>query len=75
MSNVVEKVKKQVISLGFSSYFTWDYLLKQEAVVIKPPESQNLSQLQLEIPNFKDVRANFFPYLGQKWQKNPYNVQ
>ena len=34
MSNVVKKVKKQVISLGF----TWDYLLKQEAVVVKPPE-------------------------------------
>ena len=38
MSNVVKKVKKQVISLGFFSYFTWDYLLKQEAVVVKPPE-------------------------------------
>ena len=38
MSDVVKKVKKQVISLGFSSYFTWDYLLKQEAVVVKSPE-------------------------------------
>ena len=38
MSNIVKKVKKQVISLGFFSYFTWDYLLKQEAVVVKPPE-------------------------------------
>ena len=38
MSNVMMKVKKQVISLGFFSYFTWDYLLKQEAVVVKPPE-------------------------------------
>ena len=37
-SNVVKKVKKQVISLGFFSYFTWDNLLKQEAVVIKPYE-------------------------------------
>ena len=36
MSNVVKKVKKQVISLGFFSYFTWDYLLKQESVVVKP---------------------------------------
>ena len=35
MSNVVKKVKKQVISLGF---FYIDYLLKQEAVVVKPPE-------------------------------------
>ena len=36
MSNVVKKVKKQVISLGF--FHIWDYLLKQEAVVVKPPE-------------------------------------
>ena len=38
MSNVVKKVKKQAISLSFFSYFTWGYLLKQEAVVVKPPE-------------------------------------
>ena len=37
MSNVVKKVKKQV-NIRFFSYFTWDYLLKQEAVVVKPPE-------------------------------------
>ena len=36
MCNVVKKVKKQVISLGF--FHIWDYLLKQEAVVVKPPE-------------------------------------
>ena len=33
MSSVVKKGKKQVISLGF-----WDYLLKQEAVIAKPPD-------------------------------------
>ena len=32
--------------------------------------SGNLSQLELEILNFKDVRGNFLPNLGQKWQKN-----
>ena len=39
MPNVVKKVKKQVI-LVFFSYFTWDYLLMQEAVAVsvKPPE-------------------------------------
>ena len=36
MSNVVKK--KQAISLGFFSYFTWDYLLKQEGMVVKPSE-------------------------------------
>ena len=34
----MKKVKKQVISLGFFHILLWDYLLKQEAVVVKPPE-------------------------------------
>ena len=38
MSNVVKKVKKQAISLGFFHILLGDYLLKQEAVVVKPPE-------------------------------------
>ena len=37
MSNVVKKVKKQAI-LGFFHILLEDYLLKQETVVIKPPE-------------------------------------
>ena len=38
MSIVVKKVKKQTISLGFFHILLGDYLLKQEAVVAKPPE-------------------------------------
>ena len=38
MSNVMKKVKKQAISLGFFHILFGDYLLKQEAVVVKPPE-------------------------------------
>ena len=38
MSNVVKKIKKQAISLGFFHILLWDYLLKQEAVVVKPTE-------------------------------------
>ena len=34
MSNVVKKVKKQAISLGFFHILLGDYLLKQEAVVV-----------------------------------------
>ena len=37
MSNVMKKVKKQAISLGFFHILFGDYLLKQEAVVVKPP--------------------------------------
>ena len=32
--------------------------------------SGNLWPLELEMPNFKDIRAKFLPDLGQKLQKN-----
>ena len=38
ISNVVIKSKETGNIIRFFSYFTWDYLLKQEAVVVKPPE-------------------------------------
>ena len=38
MFNVVRKLKKQAISLGFFYILLGDYLLKQEAVVVKQPE-------------------------------------
>ena len=38
ITNVVKKVKKQAISLGSFHILLGDYLLKQEAVVVKPPE-------------------------------------
>ena len=38
MLNVVKKVKKQAISLGFFSYFPWEIPLKQKVVVVKPLE-------------------------------------
>ena len=38
MSNVVRKVKEQAISLGVFHILLRDYLLKHEAVVVKPPE-------------------------------------
>ena len=37
MSNVV-KSKETGNIIRLFPYFTWDYLLKQEAVVVKPPE-------------------------------------
>ena len=40
MSNVVKKLKKQAISLGFFHILLGDYLSKQEAVVVKPSESK-----------------------------------
>ena len=43
MSNVVKKVKKQAISLGFFHILLGNYLLKQEAVVVKPPEWKSMA--------------------------------
>ena len=37
MSNVGKKVKKETKSLGFFYILLENYLLKQEAVVVKPP--------------------------------------
>ena len=67
-----EKSKKTGnIIIRFFSYFTWDNLLKQEAVVVKPYEWKFMAIIA-KIPNCKDVRANFLSDLGQKWQKNLY---
>ena len=38
MSDVVKKVKKKPISLGFFHILLGNYLLKQEAVVVEPRE-------------------------------------
>ena len=42
MSNVVESKETGNI-IRFFPYFTCDYLLKQEAVVVKPPEWKFIS--------------------------------
>ena len=62
---VVKKVKKQAISLGFFRILLGYYLLKQEAVVAKPPEWKFMAI----VARNADVRAKFLPDLGQKWQK------
>ena len=38
MSNIVKKVKKQAISLGFFHILLREYLLKQKVVVVESPE-------------------------------------
>ena len=42
MSNIV-KSKKTGNIVRFFPYFIWDYLSKQEAVVVKPPEWKFIS--------------------------------
>ena len=65
-SNVVKKVKKQAISLGFIHILLGEYLLKQKVVVAKSPEWKFMA-IKLETPNLKDVRAKFLLNLSQKW--------
>ena len=43
MSNVVKKVKKQAISLGFFHILLGECLLKQKVVVLKPPEEKYMA--------------------------------
>ena len=38
LCSMLKKLKKQAISLGFFHILLGDYLLKQKAVVLKPPE-------------------------------------
>ena len=73
MSNVLKKVKKQAISLGVFRISLGDYLLKQEALVVKPLEWKFMPIIARN-PNFNNVRAKFLPNLGQKWQKTD-NIQ
>ena len=61
MSNVVKNVKKQAISLGFFYILLGNYLLKQEAGVVKPSEWKFMAIIAWN--------AKFLPDLGQKWQK------
>ena len=56
-SNVVKKVKKLALSIGFFQQWLHKHL------------SGNLRQTQLEITYLKDIRAKFLPDLGQKMAK------
>ena len=42
-TNVLKKVKKQAISLGFFHILPGEYLLKQKVVVVKSPECKVLA--------------------------------
>ena len=68
MSNVMKKVKKQAISLGFFHILLVDYLLKQEAVVVKPPEQRFMAIIARNV-EFQGCKGKFLLDLGQKWQK------
>ena len=67
MFNVVKKVKKKVI-LVFFSYFTWDYLLKQEAVVLKPPKWKFVTIIAKNT-KFKECYCQIFARFGSKIAK------
>ena len=70
MSNVVKKVKKQAISLGFFHILLWEsHVLKQKVVVAKLAECKCMAIIAREVPHFKDIRAKYLSHLGRKWQK------
>ena len=53
-----EKSKETGNIIRFFSYFTWDYLLKQEAMVVKPPGWKFIAI----IARNTKFRANFKPF-------------
>ena len=61
MSNIVEKVKKQAMSLDFLHILLGEYFLKQKVVVIKSPEWTFVAIIARN--------AKFQGYQGEKWQK------
>ena len=73
MSHVVKKSKETGNIIWFSHNLLGDYLLKQKAVVVKPPQWKFIAIL-VEMPNLKDARAKFLPDLGQNGKKTD-NIQ
>ena len=69
MSNVVKKSKETGNIIRFFHILLGNYLLEQEAVVVKPPEWKFMGIIARNA-KFNDVRAKFSPDLGQKWHKN-----
>ena len=65
-SNVVKKVKKQALSLGFFHIFLREYLLKQKVMVVKPPEWKFMTIIARNAKFKGRQRAKFLPDLNQK---------
>ena len=66
MSNIVKKSKETGNIIRFSSYFTWDYLLKQEAVVVKSPEWESMAIIARNTKFYGMLGPLFCPI----WVKN-----
>ena len=58
MSNVVKKVKKQVISLDFFHILLGEYLVKQKVVVVKPPEWKFMAIIAYIVLLYRHVFKN-----------------
>ena len=73
MPNVV-KSKETGNIIRFFPYFTWDYLLKQEAVVVKPPEWKFISIIARNT-KFSGCLGQFFARFGSKMTKKTDIIQ
>ena len=68
-SNVVKKVKKETLSLGFFHILLGEYLLKQRTVVLKSPEWK-LMAIIARNAKFKGHKGQIFAQFGSKMAKN-----
>ena len=56
-SNVVKRVKKLALSIGFSHILHGEYILKQEVVVVQTPE-QNFKDTVINSTSNTDISKN-----------------
>ena len=68
-SNVMKKLNKQALSLGFFSILLGEYLLKQKAVVIKPNEWKFMAIIARNA-TFKEHLGQINAQFGSNMAKN-----
>ena len=69
MSNVVKKVKKQAISLGFFHILLGEYLLKQKVVVVKSSKWKFITVIARNT-KFIGLKGQMFALFVSKMKKN-----
>ena len=65
-----EKSKETGNTIGFFSYFTWDYLLKQESLVVKPPEWKFIAIIARNTKILRMLGPIFCPIWVKNGKKN-----
>ena len=65
----LKKVKKLTLSIGFSHILRWEYILKQEVVVVQIPEQKFKANIARNA-TFQGYQDQIFAQIGSKIAKN-----